>query len=217
MIVYKLTNTVTNKIYVGKTKQSLEKRINGHLRYSKEGKPTKLTNSINKYGWDKFKAEILEEVTDGSINEREQYWIKTLNTLKEGLNSTEGGDGGDNSRFIDYTKRKYSYTPELREKRRQQLINNNPNNLKGVREKISLAKKGKKQSEEHKKKIQKSRMQNGFSFKGKNNPKYVEVSEVNKKIIMENYKTVKTKSKLIELTGLSYFMINKVIKQLING
>lgn len=212
MIIYKFTNSITGQVYIGKTVQSIEKRVKGHLRYCQKGNSTKLANSINKYGWDNFSVEVLEEVVNKEeLNEREIYWINKYDSYQNGLNSTLGGDGGDRSEFIDYKNRKDIYTDELREKRRQQLLNKNPNNIPGVREKISKSKKGHKKNEEWIQKIKDSKKRNGFSWKGKNNPNYVQVTEDQKRIILENKDKVKTKKELVNMTGLSYFMLNKLI------
>lgn len=218
MIVYKITNKVTGKVYIGKTVQTLEKRIKGHKWYSGQGSNTKLYNSVNKHGWKNFQAEIVEQVeSEELLIEREKYWINKLNSIEEGLNTVEGGEGGDRSEFIDYKNRKDIYTDELREKRRQQLLNNNPNNMPGVREKISKSKMGHKKSKQWVQKIVDSKKKSGFTWQGENNPNHVEVTEDQKRIISENMDKVKTKKELVNLTGLSYFMVNKVIKNLTNG
>ena len=213
MIIYKITNKITGKVYIGKTVQLLEKRIKGHLRYCIEGKSTKLTNSINKYKWENFEVIVLEQVDRlEELNQREIYWITEYDSYENGLNSTLGGDGGDNSEHIDYSNRKSIYTEELREVRRQQLLTNNPNNIPGVREKISQAKLGHTKSPEWVTKIIESKKANGFSWKKESNPNYVEVTEEQEHSILTNLHKVKKKKELVEMTGLSYYMVNKLIK-----
>ena len=47
---------------------------------------------MNKYGIDKFSFEIIEECDRKILDERERYWIKTLNTLEpNGYNILNGG------------------------------------------------------------------------------------------------------------------------------
>ena len=215
MVIYKLENMLTEQLYIGKTVQSLQKRLKGHERTAEQESNSKLSNSIRKYGIEAFKIEVLEEVLLPDIlNEREVYWIEKYDTYNNGLNSTKGGDGGDNSQYIDYSNRKYMYTEELKEKRRQQLLANNPNYMPGVRDKISKALRGRKKTEEWISKIHESRKDNGFSWKGKNNPNYVEVTGEQLKVILENKDKVRYKKELVEMTGLSYFMINKILKTL---
>jgi len=88
MIIYKTTNLINNKIYIGQDSHNNPKYL---------GSGTILVNAIKKYGKDKFKKEIIEECkTVDELNEREKYWIKFFNSQdkKIGYNIYEGG-GGD--------------------------------------------------------------------------------------------------------------------------
>lgn len=87
MIIYKTTNLINGKIYVGKDKKN-------NPKYLGSGKILKL--AIRKYGVENFKKEILEVCTNELIwKEREKFWIKELNAQSIGYNIAEGGDGGD--------------------------------------------------------------------------------------------------------------------------
>ena len=70
MIIYKTTNLINNKIYIGKTtRKSL-------LYY---GSGIVLNQSIKKYGKENFKREIIEQCdTFEQLNERERFWILEL-------------------------------------------------------------------------------------------------------------------------------------------
>lgn len=97
--IYKITNNINNKIYIGKTELSdPECRWKEHLRDYKRIKNEKrpLYEAMNKYGVENFYFEIIEE-TDNT-EEREKYWINELRTyigFKDcnGYNATLGGDG----------------------------------------------------------------------------------------------------------------------------
>ena len=106
--IYKITNP-NNKIYIGKT-YCLRKRINGHKSHSKKGFKHILYNSIRKYGWDLHKLEVIEEIEDGLMNEREMYWIEKFNTYyqsnPQGMNMTLGGEGQRSSWIKDTKRRK---------------------------------------------------------------------------------------------------------------
>ena len=54
MIIYKSTNKITGKIYIGQTTHTLDKRIKGHINESKKDKNRPFLLSINKYGVDNF-------------------------------------------------------------------------------------------------------------------------------------------------------------------
>jgi group I intron endonuclease len=97
--IYKITNNVNDKIYIGKTEYvKPEERWKQHLReYTRkrcEKRP--LYAAMNKYGIEHFHFEVIEE-TDNP-EEREKYWIKNLRTYIgfddcNGYNATLGGDG----------------------------------------------------------------------------------------------------------------------------
>lgn len=96
--IYKITNTVNNKIYVGYTKKSLDERLKTHFYHAKRGK-LPLSQAIRKYKKENFKIELLEESEDDFYihQQREKYWINKLNSRnpKIGYNVASGGDGGD--------------------------------------------------------------------------------------------------------------------------
>lgn len=98
--IYKITNSINNKVYIGLTNLSNPiDRWTKHLvdyrtatKYSKRP----LYEAMNKYGVENFHFEIIEE-TDNP-KEREQYWIKQYNSYigfenSNGYNATLGGDG----------------------------------------------------------------------------------------------------------------------------
>lgn len=97
--IYQIQNDVNEKIYIGKTEFSIEKRFKEHckdaFRESKEHRP--LYAAIRKYGEEHFHISLIEE-TDNP-EEREKYWIEKLQSFKNGYNATIGGDG---RAYIDY-------------------------------------------------------------------------------------------------------------------
>lgn len=85
--VYKLTNTVTGKFYVGST-FNFYSRMKYH-HYSHQRNPNKeLGSDIEKYGWKAFSAEILERCTRENVRERERFYIDSLNAVELGYNQT---------------------------------------------------------------------------------------------------------------------------------
>ena len=89
-VIYLITNLLNGKKYVGKTTQTLKRRINQH----KHGN-IHIDKAIQKYGRENFKVEVLEECyTVEQLNEREIFWIAALNTkVPNGYNITDGGEG----------------------------------------------------------------------------------------------------------------------------
>lgn len=106
--IYLITNTSTNKKYVGLTTKGASERFKEHIyQHRKHGSCTALYSAMRKYGSDKFSVQVIEDCSGLSeLNDREVYWIKKLNTLSpNGYNLTTGGDAG---KMSDETKRKAS-------------------------------------------------------------------------------------------------------------
>lgn len=97
--IYQITNDVNQKIYIGKTEFSIEKRFKEHcydaFRENNEKRP--LYNAMRKYGVEHFHIELIEETNNPE--EREVYWIEKKQSFKNGYNATIGGDG---RKYIDY-------------------------------------------------------------------------------------------------------------------
>ena len=99
--IYKITNLINQKIYIGKTQKSIEERWRRHWADSKRANISNrpLYKAFNKYGENNFTIEIIEECSLDELEEREIYWIEKLGSFKYGYNATTGGDG---KRYADY-------------------------------------------------------------------------------------------------------------------
>lgn len=94
--IYKIINDLNDKVYVGMTRFSLEKRWKEHKRKYKERK-THLYMAMNAYGIEHFQIIELEECPNENLIEREAFWINELDSFKNGYNMTEGkGEGTGN-------------------------------------------------------------------------------------------------------------------------
>lgn len=70
--VYKITNLVNGKIYIGITKRNPKIRFNEHLSNKKE----LLYKAKKKYGRENFSLEIIEDnISEDVINNKEKYYI----------------------------------------------------------------------------------------------------------------------------------------------
>lgn len=104
MYIYKTTNLINGKIYVGKSSKSISESTSYY------GSGIIFFKALKKYGKENFKKEIIEELESiEEMNNREKYWIETLNAQDSsiGYNLANGGDGGDTSSFIDYSNPEY--------------------------------------------------------------------------------------------------------------
>lgn len=216
MYIYKTTNLLNGKVYIGKAENQPD-------NYLGSGKILK--RAIKKYGIDSFSREIIEYCKSrNALNEREIYWIEKFNSTNPniGYNITKGGTGGNtyenlSEAQMDEIKKKISdamTNREFTEEHKKSLSEsaksrkgNKPNPLKGksyddymplekaqeVKNKIRNSLRGNTLSEETKKRIR------------LNNPK--------SKPVTIDGKTYISISEARKETGLSY---NKV-KQYQNG
>ena len=97
--IYKITNDINDKIYIGKTEFDIQKRFYEHCKDSKRGYTNRpLYNAMNKFGIEHFSIEEIEQCEE-NLEQREQYWIQYYDSFYNGYNATLGGDG---KAYIDY-------------------------------------------------------------------------------------------------------------------
>ena len=174
MIVYKTTNLINGKIYIGQSVKNDPKYL---------GSGDLIVAAIKKYGKNNFIKEILEECENiNELNEKERKYIASYNSTDKniGYNIAIGGTNGTmlNRKHSEITKKKMSecsmvfifsdenkeniskanlgrvISDETKEKMSasQKLMKHLPMSNE-IKEKISESKKGKKASEETKQKM----------------------------------------------------------------
>lgn len=98
MIIYKATNKINGKVYIGLTSQEFAERQRKHKLKSVNAQ-TVFAKAIRKYGWDSFEWEIIDSAnTIEELCEKEIYWISFFNSYvlsenSNGYNMTTGGEG----------------------------------------------------------------------------------------------------------------------------
>lgn len=94
MFIYKITNLINGKIYIGQTTRSVEERWKQHCKPSNKCKLLSL--AIKKYGKQNFIIEeIVTVLNKDHINEIEKICIKQFNSISpKGYNIVEGGNKG---------------------------------------------------------------------------------------------------------------------------
>lgn len=144
--IYKVTNKINGKIYIGQTIQSVKDRWYRHCRKSGISKAelnTHFKRAILKYGKENFMIETIEVCDSTKLNDREKFYISYYNSYINGYNSTIGGQDGskpfktskeDESQIISL----YNYGFSLREIGRE--FNLDKTTVKGilVRHNISI-------------------------------------------------------------------------------
>lgn len=110
-IVYKFTNVINNKIYIGITSLPFKKRIQSHISQSKlttKSKKGYFQRALLAYGIDNFSVDILEYCNNNKeLFAREIFWISFYKSSnpKFGYNSTLGGDGNRSGGNVPRTTR----------------------------------------------------------------------------------------------------------------
>lgn len=101
--IYKLTNTVNGKAYIGQTK-NLSDRITSH----KSHKKLVISRAIQKYGWDNFRVEVLcQGLSEDAVDLWEQLCILKHKTLAPNGYNVELGGHGQKS-LSEHTRNKLS-------------------------------------------------------------------------------------------------------------
>lgn len=211
MIVYKCTNLINDKIYIGKTYNFKKRKqqhcwdLNKYISY--------FHNAISKYGKENFQWNILNEVkTNKEANELEIFWINYFksNNFKYGYNMTIGGEG-----FTGY-----KWTEEMRKKRSG--INHhlyNKHHTKEARNKIKKARKNQiiKHSKETKKKISNS---NRDKIILKECREKISKTKTGKKIIGEALENIRKANKILSqkrIIKLKGIILNNLILDYLKG
>lgn len=108
-IVYKLTNRINGKCYIGISSRSLAARWSEHLeRHRQGGRPNnRLYAALDKYGPDAFQREVIARASsEDEVRKLETHYIKKFDSFKKGYNCNLGGNGF--LKFPEHIKRKIS-------------------------------------------------------------------------------------------------------------
>lgn len=146
-VIYKVTNMVNGKVYVGQTMMSLRRRWYYHCHKSSEC--TAIHRAIQKYGADSFTIQVIDRADDrAELDSKEAFWIHFLGSMvPNGYNLKTGGNTPT-----------YSEASMQRMSRNHADVSGTNNPRYGVhlsfetRQKIANSHRGKHLSEEHKEK-----------------------------------------------------------------
>lgn len=119
--IYKITNDINDKIYIGKTIRSQKRRMYEHC-YDSMHKPIKnkpLHAAMKKYGCEHFDIHLIEECPIENLFDREIYWIEFYHSYGNGYNATKGGDG---TIYCDYQKIKELFDSGMNGKEISELL-----------------------------------------------------------------------------------------------
>lgn len=127
--VYKITNSLNGKSYIGQSKD-IKKRFNTHksaINRSLDDPRGQgpLYDAMRKYGVDNFVFEVLEECSESELDEREEYYISLYDSVNNGYNRSETAITTNDENVI-----KKIQSQEVRERRSKEFTEMNKRNWK---------------------------------------------------------------------------------------
>lgn len=115
--IYKITNDLNGKVYIGQTIRPVEKRFRRHILDALHCKiDTHFARAIQKYGEEHFSWEIIDTAESAEeLNDKEVFWINYYDACHQGYNTSPGGYacGGNtyaNLDNIEQVKEKLAHT-----------------------------------------------------------------------------------------------------------
>lgn len=111
--IYKITNTKTNKIYIGQS-TNIPQRWYAHLHEIQHGRG--LAKYLPDVTAQDFSFEIVELCAPEELDERERHWISYYGSYEDGMNRAEGGKDGKFKLRRDTLR--YSLVQERKEKKK---------------------------------------------------------------------------------------------------
>lgn len=89
--IYKITNLVNNKMYIGQSARGVAERFHRHICDAMNGKlDTHFARAIRKYGPENFTVDVIDTVDNQEeLNQQEQYWIRAYDSIHHGYNETD--------------------------------------------------------------------------------------------------------------------------------
>lgn len=110
MLIYKITNNINSKVYIGQTTKTFEERKNAYFNEYKWSKnPRVIIQAMRKYGFDNFTFEIIENNINSQkeLDKKERYYIMEIyHSLvnENGYNVECGGNGKGKHTFATRQK-----------------------------------------------------------------------------------------------------------------
>ena len=106
MIIYKMTNKVNGKVYIGQTTRELDERTKEHIRHNE----IIVDKAIQKYGIENFTVEQIDLAENiDELNQKEMYWIEHYDCITpKGYNQCYGGNNTCGYHHKEESKQKMS-------------------------------------------------------------------------------------------------------------
>ena len=123
MEIYKITNKINGKVYIGQTIRPVQYRFHRHINDAMRNIiDTHFARAIRKYGPDQWLLEVIDNAeTQEELNQKEQYWIQYYNSVEEGYNETDAINKCGGNTYRSKTEEEMEV---IKEKIRQTKIGN---------------------------------------------------------------------------------------------
>ena len=227
--IYKVTNKINGKVYIGQS-VDIGRRWRQHMTAEDD---IYFHKAIQKYGVENFEWEVIEKCKKSELDERESYWIEYYDSFNKGYNCTRGGEGvgigedhprwkGGISLDPEYNKKHYEANKEQAKQQMKEYYETNKDKIKEKRKGKSKQyyeankEKIKQQMKEHyeanKEKAKEYREANKEKAKeyGK---EYYEVNKEKRKEKMKEYYEV-NKEKILESARQRYINKKRIKKNI---
>lgn len=91
MFIYKITNKINNKVYIGQTIRPVQDRWKRHINDALQNiLDTHFARAIRYYSPENFIIETIDTATNQEeLNQKEQYWIRFYDSISNGYNETD--------------------------------------------------------------------------------------------------------------------------------
>ena len=210
MLIYKITNKLNGKVYIGQTIKTLDHRKKGHIQATKDGVNHHLYNAMNKYGIENFVfEEICKASTKSELNYLEAKYILEYDSVRNGYNMGYGGDNNVmDSPIVKAKHDKIMRSDDVRLKISQSMKQYRKENpfSENHRKKISEKLKGNKHfaghhiTDEHKKALNKTHYKKVYCIDCANNivAKFDNVQSASRWWFNNGYNTVKNELSLCD-------------------
>jgi group I intron endonuclease len=198
-VIYKITNLVNGKVYIGQTtkekgfderysaKGNYIEKVYKYHKWKKEAKypyNKHLLNSIEKYGFDFFKVNKILDIafSKEELNIKEKCWISIYDSFKNGYNETTGG--GDANTFLNKTEEEMNIIKD-------KISKANKGKLLGENNPIY----GRHRTEEEKTKILETKIKNG-------NTSYIKQIDKETMTVIKVWNCISTAEKELRVFGI---------------
>lgn len=136
--IYKITNLINKKVYIGQSTNIHKRMIQHKNRYVREKCSeynSELYKDMREFGINNFTFEIIEECPKDELNLKEIYWIKYYSAYECGYNKNEGGNSGTHVKLTNKDLdeiRKLLKETELTNTEIGELFNVSENAISGI-------------------------------------------------------------------------------------